>query len=146
MASEDSGHRQLVLLYCHRHIPHFIASDIHTHHTKVPHTNQTNSQHSRGHVRQHQQRPRREARRRARQQSRRAHARLAGRRKSITINHPLHIPRKATREEPPADSLGQNARIERWTEAFSQDLGEGFMRDGERALEEGVLVGGKLIK
>lgn len=144
MASEDSGHRQLVLLY--------IITDTYTTSSPpnptptIPHTNQTNSQHSRGHVRQHQQRPRREARRRARQQSRQAHARLAGRRKSITINHPLHIPRKATREKPPADSLEQNARIERWIEAFSQDLGEEFMRDVERALEEGVLVGGKLIK
>jgi hypothetical protein len=46
----------------------------------------------------------------------------------------------------PLTPWNQNARIERWIEAFSQDLGEGFMRDVERALEEGVLVGGKLIK
>jgi hypothetical protein len=46
----------------------------------------------------------------------------------------------------PLTPWNQNARIRRWIEAFSQDLGEEFMRDVERPLEERVLVGGKLIK
>ena len=143
-APEVSGHHHQVLLSI---VTDTYRTSSPTRSTPtIPHTIQTTPKHSRSHVRQPQQRARREARRRARQRSSRAHAHSIQRRKSITTNHPLHKQQHATQEELPTDSSEQNTRIETWIEAFAQDLGEELMRDVARALEEGVHVGGKVIK
>ena len=57
--------------------------------------------------------------------------------------HPLHKHGHAAQEEPFTDSSKQNRRIETWIEEFAQALGDAFMEDVAKALEDAVHVGRK---